>query len=74
MAEVKGDIQRRLLDQMRAQKKRELVEEARKSIRVEIYEQELAKLAMPSTPDGGPPSARPPVAIPAPTGASTAKP
>ena len=74
LAEVKGDIQRRLLDQMRAQKKRELVEEARKSIRVEIYEQELAKLAMPSTPDGGPPSARPPVAIPAPTGASTAKP
>jgi peptidyl-prolyl cis-trans isomerase C len=74
LAEVKVDIQRRLLDLMRAQRKRELVEDARRSVHVEIYEQALAKIALPSTPDGGPPSARPPVIIPAPTGASTANP
>jgi len=75
LAEVKGEIQRRLLDQMRAQKKRELVEEARKAIRVEIYEQELAKIALPPTADGGQPlSAKTPVTISAPTGASTPKP
>jgi len=38
LAEAKVDIQKRLLDQMRAQKKRELTDETRKSIRVEIYE------------------------------------
>jgi peptidyl-prolyl cis-trans isomerase C len=74
-AEVKADIQRRLLDQLRAQKKRELVEEARKSIRVEIYEQELAKVALAPTADGGQPlSAKPPVTVPVPTGTSTPKP
>jgi hypothetical protein len=72
---VKVDIQRRLLDQMRAQRRRELVEEARKSIRVEIYEDELAKIALAATPDAGrPPSGNPLLSVPAPTMAPTPKP
>ena len=75
LAEVKVDIQRRLLDQMRAQRKREMAEEMRKSIRVEIYEDELAKVALAATADGGqPPAAKPPVTLPAPTVTSTPKP
>jgi peptidyl-prolyl cis-trans isomerase C len=75
LAEAKVDIQKRLLDQMRAQRKRELAEEARKSIHVEIYEQELAKVALAPTADGGQPlSAKTPVTVSAPTGASTPKP
>ncbi len=75
LAEVKVDIQKRLLDQMRAQRKRELAEEMRKSIRVEIYEDELAKVALAPTADGGqPPAAKPPVTLPAPTVTSTPKP
>jgi peptidyl-prolyl cis-trans isomerase C len=68
LAEVKVDIQKRLLEQMRAARKRELTEEWRKSIRVEIYEDELAKIAVAASPDGGrpdglaPPQA--PIAIP----------
>jgi peptidyl-prolyl cis-trans isomerase C len=42
--EAKPEIQRRLLEDMRARRKKELVDEARKAIRVEIYEDELAKL------------------------------
>jgi peptidyl-prolyl cis-trans isomerase C len=42
--EAKPEIQRRLLEDMRAKRKRELVEEARKSIRVEIFEDQVAKL------------------------------
>ena len=56
LAEVKGEIQRKLLDQMRAARKRELVEEARKTIRVEIYEDELAKLSLRAAPDARLPS------------------
>ncbi|HJX53411.1 MAG TPA: peptidyl-prolyl cis-trans isomerase, partial [Polyangia bacterium] len=52
-ADVKVEIQKRLLEQMRAQKKRELAEEARKSIRVEIYDDELAKIPLAPTADGG---------------------
>ena len=75
LAEVKVDIQRRLLDQMRAQRRRELVEEARKSIRVEIYEDELAKIALAAAPDAGrSPSANPHLAVPAPTLMPTPKP
>jgi len=55
LAEAKVDIQKRLLDQMRAQKKRELTDETRKSIRVEIYEDELAKIALAPAADGGRP-------------------
>jgi len=74
-AEVKVDIQRRLLDQMRAQRRRELVEEARKSIRVEIYEDELAKITLATTPDAGrPPSGNPYLSLPAPTTVPTPKP
>ena len=62
-AEVKGDIIRRLLEQMRAQRKRELAEEVRKSVRVEIYEDELAKIALAPTADGGRPAANPPVPV-----------
>jgi parvulin-like peptidyl-prolyl isomerase len=44
LEEVKPEIQRRLLDGMRDRRKRELVEEARKSVRVEIDEDKLAGL------------------------------
>ena len=75
LAEVKVDIQRRLLDQMRAQRKHELVEEARKSTRVEVYENELAKIALAATADGGrPPSANPHLFVPAPNSVPTPKP
>ena len=67
LADVKVDIQKRLLDQMRAQRKREMAEEMRKSIRVEIYEDELAKIALAPTTDGGRPPAAPPVPGSAPT-------
>lgn len=73
-AEVKGDIQRRLLEQMRTQRKRDLLEETRKSIRVEIYEDELAKIALAPPADGGRPAANPPVPVSAPTPAPTPKP
>jgi peptidyl-prolyl cis-trans isomerase C len=73
-AEVKVDIQKRLLDQMRAQRKRELTDETRKSIRVEIYQDELAKIALAPTADGGRPPAAPPVPSSAPTPAPTPKP
>jgi peptidyl-prolyl cis-trans isomerase C len=42
--EAKPEIQRRLLEDMRTKRKKELVDEARKTIRVEIYEDQLAKL------------------------------
>jgi peptidyl-prolyl cis-trans isomerase C len=42
--EAKPEIQRRLLDDMRARRKQELVDEARKTVRVEVFEHELAKL------------------------------
>jgi peptidyl-prolyl cis-trans isomerase C len=74
LAEVKPDIQKRLLDQMRAQRKRELAEEMRKSIRVEIYEGELAKLTVAGFPDGGRPEVRPPIPDAAPSAAPTPKP
>jgi peptidyl-prolyl cis-trans isomerase C len=58
LAEAKPDIQRKLVEQMRTQRKRDLAEEARKTIRVEIYEDELAKVAVPTTPDAGRPDGR----------------
>jgi peptidyl-prolyl cis-trans isomerase C len=74
LADVKVDIQKRLLDQMRAQRKRELADEVRKSVRVEIYEDELAKIALAPSPDGGRPSTAAPVSSSAPTPAPTPKP
>lgn len=44
--DARADIQRRLLDDLRARKKRDYVAEARKHMRVEIDEQALAKLGM----------------------------
>jgi peptidyl-prolyl cis-trans isomerase C len=44
LAEAKPEIQRRLLEEMRGKRKKEMVDEARKLVRVEIYEDELAKL------------------------------
>jgi parvulin-like peptidyl-prolyl isomerase len=41
--EAKLEIQRRLLEDLRAKKKKEFVEEARKTIKVEIFEDQLAK-------------------------------
>lgn len=46
LEEAKPEIQRRLLEEMRARRKQELVDEARKTIRVEIDEAELAKLEL----------------------------
>jgi len=74
LADAKLDIQKRLLEQMRAQKKRELVEEARKSIRVEIDEGELAKLILAPAADAGRPVVPPAVPVSAPTPAPTPKP
>ena len=42
--DAKPEIQRRLLDDLRAKKKKEYVDEARKAIKVEIFEDQLAKL------------------------------
>jgi peptidyl-prolyl cis-trans isomerase C len=58
--DAKADIQRKLVEQMRTQRKRELAEEARKTIRVDIYEDELAKLSLPSAPDAGRPDTNSP--------------
>jgi peptidyl-prolyl cis-trans isomerase C len=44
LEEAKPEIQRRLLDDLRAKRKKEFVEEARKSIKVEIFEDQLSKL------------------------------
>jgi peptidyl-prolyl cis-trans isomerase C len=64
--EAKTEIQRRLLEDMRAKKKKEFVEEARKTVRVEIYEDQLDKLdlaaafGMPAAgPGGTTPAGRP---------------
>jgi len=44
LEEAKPEIQRRLLDELRTKKKKEYVDEARKTIKVEIFEDQLAKL------------------------------
>ena len=44
LEEAKPEIQRRLLEDLRAKKKKEYVEEARKTIKVEIDEEKLAQL------------------------------
>jgi peptidyl-prolyl cis-trans isomerase C len=58
-AEAKVDIQKRLLDDLRAKRKKELIDEARKTIKVEIYEDELAKLDLAAA-TGITPAALPP--------------
>jgi len=42
--EAKPEIQRRLLDELRNKKKKEFIETVRKTMKVEIYEDQLAKL------------------------------
>jgi peptidyl-prolyl cis-trans isomerase C len=74
LAEAKVDIQKRLLEQMRTQRRRDLAEEMRKSIRVEIYQDELAKVTVAPPPDGGPPGPKATPAGPTPTAAPTPKP
>jgi peptidyl-prolyl cis-trans isomerase C len=44
LEEARPEIQRRLLDELRAKRKKDYVEEARKTIKVEIFEDQLAKL------------------------------
>lgn len=44
LEDSKAEIQRRLLDDLRNKKKKEFVDEARKTVKVEIFEDELAKL------------------------------
>jgi len=44
LEEAKPEIQRRLLDELRTKKKKDFVDEARKTIKVEIFEDQLAKL------------------------------
>ena len=44
--EAKLDVQKRLLEERRATRRKELADEMRKTIRVEIFEDELAKLAL----------------------------
>jgi len=44
LEDARPEIQRRLLDELRTKKKKDYVEEARKTIKVEIFEDQLAKL------------------------------
>jgi hypothetical protein len=44
LEDAKPEIQRRLLDELRTKKKMEFVDEARRTIKVEIFEDQLAKL------------------------------
>jgi peptidyl-prolyl cis-trans isomerase C len=46
LEEARPEIQRRLLDELRAKKKKDYVDEARKTIKVEIFEDQLAKLEL----------------------------
>ncbi len=55
LEESKGEIQRRLLDELRTQRRKALVDEARKQVKVEIFDDQLAKLDLAATvgPAGG---------------------
>ncbi len=44
LEDSRAEIQRRLLDELRNRKKKEFIDEARKTVRIEIFEDELAKL------------------------------
>jgi peptidyl-prolyl cis-trans isomerase C len=60
LEEAKPEIQRRLLEDLRAKKKKDYVEEARKSIKVEIDEEKLAQLDLAGPAAGGPGATLPP--------------
>jgi peptidyl-prolyl cis-trans isomerase C len=65
LEDAKLEIQRRLLDELRAKRKKDFIDEARKTIKVEINEDQLAKLDLAAT-LGGPGAglAPPPVSRP----------
>jgi peptidyl-prolyl cis-trans isomerase C len=46
LEDAKPEIQRRLLDELRAKRKKDFVDEARRTIKVEIFEDQLAKLEL----------------------------
>jgi len=62
LEEARPEIQRRLLDELRAKKKKDYVDEARKTIKVEIFEDQLAKLELAGSAGvaGGPGTLLPP--------------
>jgi peptidyl-prolyl cis-trans isomerase C len=55
--DAKAEIQRRLADVMRTKKKKEFIDEARKTIKVEVFEDQLARIDVESLVLGG--AARP---------------
>jgi peptidyl-prolyl cis-trans isomerase C len=62
LEEAKSEIQRRLLDELRTRRKKDYVDEARKTIKVEIFEDQLSKLELAgsATVSGGPGATLPP--------------
>jgi parvulin-like peptidyl-prolyl isomerase len=54
LEEAKPEIQRRLLEELRTRKKKDYVDEARKTIKVEIFEDQLAKLDLAGSAASGP--------------------
>jgi peptidyl-prolyl cis-trans isomerase C len=73
LADATPDIRRRIADELRAKRRRELVDEARKHVKIEIYQDQLAKLDVP-TPSAAPASGKSspgepsvPAAAPSPT-------
>jgi peptidyl-prolyl cis-trans isomerase C len=62
LEDSKAEIQRRLVEELKNKKKKEFVDEARKTVKIEIFEDELAKLDLASsksTIDAGVVGARP---------------
>jgi peptidyl-prolyl cis-trans isomerase C len=51
-AEVKLEIRKHLLEELRSKRKKEFIEEARRTVKVEIFEDELAKLDLAAAPGG----------------------
>ena len=64
LEDAKLEIQRRLLDELRAKRKKDFIDEARKTIKVEINEDQLAKLDLAATLGG--PGTQPPGMAPPP--------
>lgn len=53
--EVRPEIQKRLLEELRAQRRQQLADEMRKTVAVEVFEGELAKLELAGTPGASAP-------------------
>jgi peptidyl-prolyl cis-trans isomerase C len=60
LEEAKPEIQRRLLDELRTKRKKDYVDEARRTIKVEIFEEQLAKLELAGSTASGPGANLPP--------------